>query len=376
MAGNRLKNLVIDEISGVDSAANECDFWLVVKSLEPAQQDAAKAALADAETVFGSLYEALVATKKFMARVPDEISAAASVLEPYCETLLSEDEGSLTPEATAAESEVLKGAAAFGDLPLSDRKLAWDAGAADQRVRAWASSDDSGDKDKIDWPKYRTAFFWNDGTEGFASVKLGFADVIDGKLTAIWRGVAAAAGAMQGSRGGVMMPNADMSSVQGTVAKYYAKAAKDFSDDGIVPPWSAKKWGERIGFFLGLRKREQSNDLMFSPEEAAEAIRSVLKATTPAPVPGKIAWSDEGSYQDMQNEVQEALVDMFPAAGDGNCQLYVNDLTPTQALVCDWSGGAAKYWVISYTIDDASDEATLAPMNEWTEVEQTWIAAD
>jgi hypothetical protein len=56
------------------------------------------------------------------------------------------------------------------------------------------------------------------------------ADVIDGKLTAVPRGVMAAAAVMQGSRGGVDLPKGDIDRVKSHLAKYYAKM-----DD--TPPW-------------------------------------------------------------------------------------------------------------------------------------------
>ena len=40
---------------------------------------------------------------------------------------------------------------------------AWDADAAVARVRRWASRDGSGEKDTIDWERYRQAFAWYDG---------------------------------------------------------------------------------------------------------------------------------------------------------------------------------------------------------------------
>jgi phage head maturation protease len=46
----------------------------------------------------------------------------------------------------------VKTATDFGDLPLYDRDYAWNSSAALGRVRKWASSDGSGDKDTMDWP--------------------------------------------------------------------------------------------------------------------------------------------------------------------------------------------------------------------------------
>lgn len=125
------------------------------------------------------------------------------------------------------------------DWPLSDRERAWSASEADARLRAWATSDGSGDKDKVDWNKYASAHFWRDDAdpEHFGSYKLAFADVVEGRVYAVWRAVAACAAVMQGGRGGVDIPDGDKPGVRAKIAAYYAKAAKAFADDTIKAPW-------------------------------------------------------------------------------------------------------------------------------------------
>ena len=109
----------------------------------------------------------------------------------------------VSPVVFAANPEArimsVKGATSFDDLPLADRDKEWDASAVEKRVRAWA-----GGEDNMNWDKYRRAFFWydEDNPELFGSYKLGFADIIDGKLTAIPRGIFAVAAVLQGGRGG------------------------------------------------------------------------------------------------------------------------------------------------------------------------------
>lgn len=123
----------------------------------------------------------------------------------------------------------VKGATPFQDLPLADEDRAWDAAAARQRVAKWAGGPD---KDKIDWGKYRKAFFWYDETdpENYGSYKLPFADVIDGSLKAVPRAIMAAAAAIMGARGGVDIPEDDVPAVKNHIARYYKKMDKE-------PPW-------------------------------------------------------------------------------------------------------------------------------------------
>ena len=100
---------------------------------------------------------------------------------------------------------------------------AWDGAAAVQRLQKWASSDGSGNKDTINWAKYRRGFTWYDADddENFGAYKLPHHDVVDGTLTCKWRGVTAAMGALMGARGGVDMPEADRKSVHRHLASHY-----------------------------------------------------------------------------------------------------------------------------------------------------------
>ena len=112
----------------------------------------------------------------------------------------------------------------------------WDADAAVQRIRKWASSDGSGDKDKIDWKKYRQAFAWYNAQdpENFGSYKLPHHDVIDGKLVVVWRGVAAAMAALRGARGGVDIPRSDYDAVYRHLARHYGQFDKELPEECYV----------------------------------------------------------------------------------------------------------------------------------------------
>src|SRR5688500_19900921 len=87
----------------------------------------------------------------------------------------------------------------FQDLPLADRDREWEGDAAERRVREWASATEKPNA------KYRDAHVWYDADakENFTAYKLLIADVIDGRLYAVPRGVMAAGNVMQGARGGI-----------------------------------------------------------------------------------------------------------------------------------------------------------------------------
>lgn len=124
------------------------------------------------------------------------------------------------------------------DLPLADQARPWDAQAAEKRVRAWA-----GGEDNMDWGKYAKAFFAVDTErrEEFGGYKLPFADIVDGRLTAVPRGIFAVAAVLQGSRGGVDLPEDVQNAIKRKVAAYYHKM-------DLAAPWENRSLAVR---FLG-----------------------------------------------------------------------------------------------------------------------------
>jgi hypothetical protein len=114
----------------------------------------------------------------------------------------------------------------FQDLPLADRDRPWDGDAADKRVREWAEATEEPDA------RYRDAHVWYDADnkDQFGAYKLLIADVVDGRLMAVPRGIMAAGNVMQGARGGVDLPKADIDRVKSHLAKYYDKM-------GDTAPW-------------------------------------------------------------------------------------------------------------------------------------------
>ena len=114
----------------------------------------------------------------------------------------------------------------FRDLPLADRARRWNGAAAEKRVRAWAGAQDGPNA------KYRQAHLWYDAArkDEFTAHKLLIADVIDGTLTAVPRAVIAAAGIVDGARGGLDVPEADRPKLRRHLGRYYAKL-------GDTPPW-------------------------------------------------------------------------------------------------------------------------------------------
>src|SRR5690625_807270 len=95
---------------------------------------------------------------------------------------------------------VIAAVSAAIDLPVADRALAWDGAEAASAV-CDAATDKYGN---VEPEAVAQAFVYQDDEAGpatMAAYKLGYADIIDGELAIVPRGLSAAAAAMAGSRG-------------------------------------------------------------------------------------------------------------------------------------------------------------------------------
>ena len=113
------------------------------------------------------------------------------------------------------------------DLPLADREREWDSAAAEKRLFHRAGWDDNPNPEKA-----REGFFVHDDAapENKTAYKLPFADVIDGRLMAVPRGIFSAAQVLEGARGGVDLPKDVIARVRRRVGTYYHKMGEE-------PPW-------------------------------------------------------------------------------------------------------------------------------------------
>ena len=137
-----------------------------------------------------------------------------------------------------------------------ERKHKWDGHQARQRVAKWASSDGSGDLDKINWSKFGRAFLYRGKPKtgnsaeldafhaelrGFAEedapktgyrvedFKLGFVDIIDGKPYIVANGLIGIAGG-HGVTATKGIPEAEVKAIKRKLCTLYSKARNVFSD--------------------------------------------------------------------------------------------------------------------------------------------------
>lgn len=105
------------------------------------------------------------------------------------------------------------------DLPLADEDTEWD----------WSTEASNAVLGDDNWKRYGRAHFYTDPekAESKAGYKLPFAKMMDGTLTAVWRGVSAAMAALNGARGGVDIPEDEREAVYQRVVRYYERFDKE-----------------------------------------------------------------------------------------------------------------------------------------------------
>lgn len=159
---------------------------------------------------------------------------AAALLEPVWEEPVEVVTAAATNLASASTAKwAIVGDAA---LPFADRDHRWDGSGAKRRLLQAATRDDG----SVDAAKLARGFVYRDNDADpatQAAYSLPFADIIDGQLRAVWNGVAAAAAAVQGARGGTSIPADELAAVRTRIGRLYDRAAKIFDDASITPPW-------------------------------------------------------------------------------------------------------------------------------------------
>lgn len=132
----------------------------------------------------------------------------------------------------------IKGAVPPHSVPVYEPEDApWDKNKAIAALRKWASSDGSGDPDKINFKKYKLGFGWFDSAapENLTSYKLPHHIPKNGRLYLHKRGCFAAVAALAGARGGVNIPERDLPGV----LRHFKRHYKDLDQ-----PWPLEKGGD------------------------------------------------------------------------------------------------------------------------------------
>lgn len=128
-------------------------------------------------------------------------------------------EGSIVDEPMnpAAVVTAVKSVVPYQDLQLADKDREWDAKEAIQRVKEFTKSEEA------PTVSYKSSFvqYDKDNDTTFAAYKLPIADVVDGKLRAVPKGIFEAANDIKNGASGI--PETDLPGVIRHIERYYAK---------------------------------------------------------------------------------------------------------------------------------------------------------
>lgn len=178
----------------------------------------------------------VAAVRRYLARAAKKGDLVRLTRGAYVAPVEEATASTATPVAPEANSVAASVTGAV-DLPVADRDRAWDGDAAATRVFDWADGDTA---------RIGKAFAYRDddkdpGTKG--AYKLGYADVIDGKLTIVPAGVSAAIGALHGARGGVDLPDSEREAVadrlDAVAAHVSEETGEDEMNDMTASAWAA-----------------------------------------------------------------------------------------------------------------------------------------
>lgn len=124
------------------------------------------------------------------------------------------------PAPTPTRTATTKGPVPYAEYPLDDSED-WDAGAAEARLKTWATGEDG----EVDLARYAKGFAYVAGEgEQLADYKLPHHDVKDGELVTVWGGVKAAGTAIQD--GTIEIPEDDLATVKAHLEKHYREFGK------------------------------------------------------------------------------------------------------------------------------------------------------
>ena len=168
------------------------------------------------------------------------------------------------------------------DLPIADRDRDWDGDKARTRVLDWATNN-AGD---VDAAKLSQAFLYRDpdkDPETLAAYKMGFADVINGRLRIVPKGVFAAAGRINQ----VDVPEDDRERMRSRLNTLYERLRNKFRDDDLIPPWerdnddddSRKSRRRTIDTTTRRRRAKVSEPRMIDVDDLARRLRNTRGRT-------------------------------------------------------------------------------------------------
>src|SRR5574341_208430 len=210
---------------------------------------------------------------------------------------------------------------AWRSWPVAERETTWDFEDAINRIAEWSGGDAK---------KFAQAFLYQDKNldpNNRESYRAPIADVINGKLVLIPRGVMAAATMLSGGHGGFEdIPEAERIQMQEVITQIYDVLREDYGDPRFIAPWQR---GGRAGATSSADTPTPSSTASLEGEDyqmiinlatASEEFQSRLGGELEnywvrGEGAAKIRWGTPGSF----DRCVRALRDKFPKDTEGLC---------------------------------------------------------
>lgn len=252
---------------------------------------------------------------------------------------------------TGAALRVFCRAVPYADAPVDDGP--WDADAAIKRLREWAGVD-AEKPTAAAWRKYATAFALVDGPDdALGSYKLPHHDIRNGRFVVVKRGVYAAAAALQGARGGVSAPAAEIAAAKRHIAQHYRQWDER-------APWESSRAATRLPGVLIAEIPPTITD------EAARP-RSWIQAA----IVGEWKGHPAGEFE-FTPEVFDEIVRNFKATENRHLPLDFEHGTEKENEDLYRSGAPATGWIVELENRGA---AGLWALVEWLEPGLSYVRA-
>jgi HK97 family phage prohead protease len=141
------------------------------------------------------------------------------------------------PMNEMAQISYFKSVSGDTELPFASRDYEWNSDEAVNRIREYT---DSMEKPSDDYEDY--FLYYDDQQEDdLTGYKLPFVDIIDDEPMIVPRAIFAIAGALQGARGGLDIPDSERELIVTIVNNLYERMAQEFNDETLISPLKMEK---------------------------------------------------------------------------------------------------------------------------------------
>ena len=259
-----------------------------------------------------------------------------------------------------------RGVVDYQDLPLAAEDAEWNAAAAVNRVRQWATTDTG-----VDTQRFARAFVLRneDDPALLGGYRLSIADVVGGRLVAVPRAIDAAAAALDATP----MTETERTAAEAHLGRYFARLRR-------TPPWVATDNAQPADAARATDEEASvpTPDPAIADEE--RAIGASLLDTIVAAVRRRFVTTDEPAEDAATEPESDDAASVEAPAADvarGAFAEVIGQMGVNEAFNAAWLGFDAlscAFWEVYETGDSDADK--LAAMAEAAEEFGAWLAAE